>query len=77
VTGIASLFGVHFTDRPIRNYRDVLSGDAEMVKAVFTGLLNEGVLLQTSLAGALGVMTTEREIDVLADALRRVVLRVR
>jgi glutamate-1-semialdehyde 2,1-aminomutase len=77
VTGIASLFGVHFTDRPIRNYRDVLSGDAEMVKAVFTGLLNEGVLLQTTLAGALGVMTTEREIDTLADALRRVVLRVR
>jgi glutamate-1-semialdehyde 2,1-aminomutase len=76
VTGIASLFGVHFTDRPIRNYRDVVTADAELTRAVFTGLLNEGVLLQTSLAGALGVMTTETEISVLADAFRQVVRRV-
>ena len=48
-----------------------------MTKAVFTGLLNEGVLLQTSGAGALGVMTTEAEIDALVDAVQRVVTRVR
>ena len=28
VTGVASLFGIHFTPRPIRNYRDVVAGDA-------------------------------------------------
>jgi len=77
VTGIASLFGVHFTSRPIRNYRDVVTGDAEMTKAVFIGLLNEGILLQTSCAGSLGVMTTATEIDTLVDALSRVVSRVR
>jgi glutamate-1-semialdehyde 2,1-aminomutase len=77
VTGTASLFGIHFTARPVRNYRDVVAGDQEMTRAVFTGLLNEGVLLQTSCAGALGVMTTEREIDTLAEAVRRVVRRVR
>ena len=63
MTGVASLFGVHFTSRPIRNYRDVVTGDADMTKAVFLGLLNEGILLQTSCAGSLGVMTTEAEID--------------
>ena len=77
VTGTASLFGVHFTSRPIRNYRDVVTGDAEMTKAVFTGMLNEGILLQTSCAGSLGIMTTAAEIDTLADALARVAARVR
>ena len=77
VTGVASLFGVHFTSRPIRNYRDVVAGDAEMTRAVFTGLLNEGILLQTSCAGSLGVMTTEAEVDTLVDAFARVAARVR
>src|SRR5215468_3426498 len=77
VTGVASLFGVHFTPRPIRNYRDVVAGDAEMTRAVFTGLLNEGVLLQTSCAGSLGVMTGEGEIDTLVSAFSRVLTRVR
>jgi glutamate-1-semialdehyde 2,1-aminomutase len=77
VTGVASLFGIHFTSRPIKNYRDVVAGDAEMTRAVFTGMLNEGVLLQTSCAGSLGVMSTEAEIDALAAALGRVAARVR
>jgi glutamate-1-semialdehyde 2,1-aminomutase len=77
VTGIASLFGIHFTDRPIRNYRDVVAGDAELTRAVYLGLLNEGILLQATCAGALGVMTTEAELDTLVDAVRRVVRRVR
>jgi glutamate-1-semialdehyde 2,1-aminomutase len=77
VTGIASLFGVHFTPRPIRNYRDVIGGDAEMTRAVFTGLLNEGILVQTSCAGSLGIMTTEAEIDTLVAAFARVAARVR
>jgi glutamate-1-semialdehyde 2,1-aminomutase len=77
VTGVASLFGIHFAARPIRNYRDVVAGDLEMKKALFIGLLNEGVLVQTGCAGALGVMTTEAEIDTLIAAIRRVVARIR
>jgi glutamate-1-semialdehyde 2,1-aminomutase len=77
VTGVASLFGIHFAGRPVRNYRDVVAGNAEMTRAVYTGLLNEGVLLQTTCAGSLGVMTTEAEVDTLVDAVRRVVQRVR
>ena len=77
VTGIGSLFGLHFTDRPIRNWRDVVSGDAEMTRAVYTGLLNESILLQTKCAGSLGVMSTAREVATLVDAVRAVVLRVK
>ncbi len=77
VTGVASLFGMHFTAEPVTDYRGMLAGDPELTKAVFTGLLNEGVLLQTSCAGALGAMTTEAEIDALVEAVRRVVARLR
>jgi glutamate-1-semialdehyde 2,1-aminomutase len=77
VTGIASLFGIHFNTRPIKNYRDVVADDAEMTKGLYTGLLNEGVLLQTTCAGALGVMTTDTEIDTLVDAVGRVIRRLR
>ena len=77
VTGVASLFGIHFTPRPIRNYRDVVAGDQELKRAVFLGLLNEGILVQTGCAGALGVMTTEREVDTLIGAVQRVLPRVR
>jgi glutamate-1-semialdehyde 2,1-aminomutase len=77
VTGIASLFGLHFTSQPVTNYRAVVAGDQELRKAVFTGLLNEGILLQTTCAGSLGAMTGETEIDTLVGAVRRVVARVR
>jgi glutamate-1-semialdehyde 2,1-aminomutase len=77
VTGIASLFGIHFNARPIRSYRDVVLDDPDMTRGLYTGLLNEGVLLQTTCAGALGVMTTETEVDTLVDAVGRVVRRLR
>jgi glutamate-1-semialdehyde 2,1-aminomutase len=77
VTGVASLFGIHFTSRPVLDYRAVLAGDETLRKALFTGLLNEGVLLQAGCAGALGAMTSEAEIDTLVDAVRRVVARIR
>ena len=79
VTGVASLFGLHFTAAPgHRATAPCVAADAETSKrAVFIGLLNEGILLQTTCAGALGVMTTDAEIDTLVDAVGRVVRRLR
>lgn len=77
VTGIASLFGIHFTPEPIVDYRSVIRGNREMDKAYFTGMLNEGILLQTRCAGALSTLTTESDVDTLVDATRRVVQRIR
>ena len=77
VTGIGSLFGIHFTEEPIIDYRSVLRADREMQQKLFTGLLNEGILMQTKSAGALCSLTTETEIDALVDAVRRVMLRIR
>ncbi len=77
VTGIGSMFGIHFTADEVVDYRDVVRSDHTMMKAVFTGLLNEGVLLQTACHGALSALSTEAEVDELVDAIRRVVQRVR
>jgi glutamate-1-semialdehyde aminotransferase len=77
VTGIASLFGIHFTPHPIKSYRDFVRDDAELTRGLYMGLLNEGILLQTTCFGALGVMTTDAEIDTLVDAVGRVVRRLR
>ena len=77
VTGIGSLFGVHFTSEEIIDYRSMLRGDLEMRQSLFTGLLNEGVLLQAKCFGALSTLTTEIEIDMVVDATRRVVQRIR
>ncbi len=77
VTGIGSLFGIHFTSEKIVDYRSVVRSDQLMGKALFTGLLNEGVLLQTGAAGALNALTAEADVNVLVDATRRVVGRIR
>ena len=77
VTGVGSLFGIHFTEERIVDYRSVLRADRDMQGKLFAGLLNEGILMQTKAAGALCSLTTEAEIDALVDATRRVMLRIR
>ena len=77
ITGIGSLFGIHFTSEEIRDYRTVVKSDHTMRRALFTGLLNEGILLQTGAAGAMNSLTTAADIDSLVDATRQVVERVR
>ena len=75
VTGIASLFAINFGVDSVRDYRSKLRGDSVMSSAVFTGLLNEGILLQGKCAGALSTLTTESDVDTLVDAVRSVVQR--
>ena len=77
VTGVASLFGIHFTSDEITDYRSMLRGDAQMKKALFTGLLNEDVLLTGGSTGALNILTTESDVDTLVDTTRQVVQRIR
>ena len=77
VTGVASFFGIHFTSEEIMDYRSVLRGNQQMKKALFMGMLNEGILLSPSSGGAMSTLTTEAEIDTLVDAARRVIQRIR
>ena len=76
VTGVGSLFGIHFSSEEITDYRSMLRGDQGMKKRLFRELLNQGVLMQTRAAGALNIHTTSSEIDSLVDAIRTAVQRI-
>ena len=77
VTGVASLFGIHFNCNEVKNYRDAISSDGQMTRAFFLGMLNEGILLMAGAAGALNVLSTEEHVDKLVEAASRVVQRIR
>ena len=75
VTGLGSLFGIHFTSGPVRNYRDVAAIDAKFRGQVFLGLMNEGILIAPNLVGAPSTSIGEDEVDTFLSALRRVLER--
>jgi glutamate-1-semialdehyde 2,1-aminomutase len=77
VTGVGSLFAVQFNDGEIKDYRSALKGNAAMRNAYYVGMMNEGILMFSRCLGALNINTTDKEIDQLVDATRRVVQRIR
>ena len=77
VTGVASLWGVHFTAERITDYRSTLRADRDVKQRLFIAMLNEGVLLQVHGGGALSTLTTEADIDALITAYRNAIPRAR
>ena len=75
VTGLGSLFGIHFTDREVLNYRDIAGGDSDLRDRMFLGLLNEGILMASNLVGSLSTATTEEEVDGFVAAFRTALAR--
>ena len=74
-TGLGSLFGIHFTEGPVRNYRDVAKEDGQFREQVFLGMLNEGILVAPNLVGALSTVITEDDVDDYLGAFQRVLAR--
>ena len=77
VTGVASVWGVHFASEEITDYRSVLRADRDMKQRLFMAMLNDGVLLQVHCSGALSTLTTEADVDTLIAAYRNAIQRVR
>ena len=77
VTGLGSLFGIHFTGHPIVNYRDVAAEDAALRGQVFLGLMNEGILMASNLVGGLSTALGEDEVNTFVGALQTVLERQR
>ena len=75
VTGLGSLFGVHFTADPLVGYRDIAAEDASYRHQVFLGMMNEGILMAPNLVGAISTTIGEPEVDSFVGALRRVLER--
>ena len=77
VTGLGSLFGIHFTGQPIVNYRDIAAEDAALRGQVFLGLMNEGILMASNLVGGLSTALGEEEVNTFVGALQTVLERQR
>lgn len=75
VTGLGSLFGIHFLDGELAGYRDIARADAAFRHQVFLGLLNEGILLAPNLVGAVSTVTGDGEADAFVEAFRQVLRR--
>lgn len=70
VVGVPALFDVVFTDRPVRDYRDVLAGDAARM-ARFNALLRERGILKSENKFYISLAHDEADIARTCDAIRR------
>ena len=77
VTGLGSLFGIHFTPSEVRTYRDIAAEDADLRHRMFLGLLNEGILVASNLVGSLSTQIAEGDIADFCAAFRQVLERNR
>jgi glutamate-1-semialdehyde 2,1-aminomutase len=75
VTGVGSLFCLHWTSGELSDFRSSRPRDPEMPIRVFLGLLNEGILLSQRGLGACSLAMTEEDIDRFVNALARVLAR--
>lgn len=75
VTGLGSLFGIHFTDREVLNYRDIAGCNHDLRDRMFLGLLNEGILMASNLVGSLSTAITEDDVEEFLTAFRTALAR--
>jgi glutamate-1-semialdehyde 2,1-aminomutase len=75
ITGIGSLFCLHWATGSLTDYRSSRPRDPEMPLRVFLGLLNEGVLLTQRGLGACSLAMAEEDVDRFVNALARVTSR--
>jgi glutamate-1-semialdehyde 2,1-aminomutase len=73
VSGVGSLFCLHWTPKKLVDYRTSRPTDPTMPLRVFVGLLNEGIVLSQRGLGACSLAMTDADIDRFVDALGRVV----
>ena len=75
VTGVGSLFWLHWTTETLTDYRSTRPKDAEMAQRVFMGMLNEGILMTQRGLGACSLAMGDEHVDRFVNALARVLAR--
>jgi glutamate-1-semialdehyde 2,1-aminomutase len=76
VTGVGSLFWLHWTASPLTDYRSTRPNDMTLGTQIFMGLLNEGIVLTPRGLGACSLAMTDDDIDRFINALARVLARL-
>lgn len=72
ICGIASMANIHFSEAPVHSYRDKIAADGMRLRALFFGLLNNGVLIAPRGMIALSTPTTDADLQMFVDAVERV-----
>jgi glutamate-1-semialdehyde 2,1-aminomutase len=75
VTGVGSLFWLHWTSETLTDYRSTRAKDTEMSQRIFMGMLNEGILMTPRGLGACSLAMSDEDIDRFVNALARVLAR--
>jgi glutamate-1-semialdehyde 2,1-aminomutase len=70
VSGVGSLFNVHFTREPLIDARAPRSADSELAHLFFLEMLNRGIMLAPRGMGALSTPMGEPEIDRFVEEAR-------
>jgi glutamate-1-semialdehyde 2,1-aminomutase len=73
VTGVGSLFNLHFTNAQVTDYRSARKTDAAMLRKVFCGLLNEGIFIAPRGLGCISTPMGDDEIAAFVRAIERAV----
>lgn len=72
VTGVRSIFQVHFSKEEPRNRRDILNGDQDKLRLFLLGMVAHGVLWPPVHPGVTAYRHTEADIDQALSAAERV-----
>ena len=74
VTGIGSLFNIHFTSVPVRDHRSMRSSNPRMLRDLFLGLVNHGILMAPRAMGSICTPMTQEDLQALVDAVEQVTI---
>lgn len=77
VNSVGSLFALHFTDKPVVDYRTMAAANKKMARDLFLGLVNHGMLMAPRAMGALSMPMHEQDIQQFIDAVDNVVTEQR
>jgi glutamate-1-semialdehyde 2,1-aminomutase len=69
VNGAGSMLALHFSERPVVDYRAVAAADKKKARDLFLSLVNHGVLMAPRLMGALSTPMAEDDIQRFVDAV--------
>lgn len=75
VTGIGSLFNVHFTDQEVTG-EQLSIGDKELSYALFMGMRNQGVYLAPRGLGSISTPMGQAEVDAVAESFQAALSRI-
>ncbi len=73
INGVGSLLAIHFSNKPVVDYRGVAASDKKRMRDLFLGLVNHGVLMAPRGMGAISTPMDEDVLQRFVDAVDEVV----